>query len=60
MNPASVRNIGPKDIPFELLRRAEERRRKRQREELGAAILEGLVTLALAVIYCVALKSFIR
>lgn len=60
MNPASIKNMSPRDIPLEIARRAELRRRKRQREELGAAILEGIVIIALAVIYCAALKAFIR
>jgi len=57
---SNTRNMTIRDVPLEILQRAEQRRRKREREELGATILEGLCYLFGAFAYCAILKAFIR
>ena len=49
-----------RDIPQELLRNAERRRRKRESEELGARIIEAVLYVLILAGYCLALKAFIK
>lgn len=45
-----------RDIPQELLRNSEARRRKREREEFGAACIDAALALLLTISFCIALK----
>lgn len=56
----STRNMTIRDIPQELLRNAEKRRKQRQRQELGAACIDGVFYVAGLAVYCSILKAFIR
>jgi hypothetical protein len=50
----------PEEVRLEILRRAEDRRRKAKREEFGASVMEAVFYILASVLYCYILKLFIK